>query len=244
MSTTSSNKSNPTSVPRNLTTFSKFVAPEPAPAPSTFANKLVKKQCVVGHWYSAAPDIFSDDVLTDREQMIDAVWMKGVCKALVAGATPPAPAQDFITLVAPAARDTLDKFEGGDKSAFAAFTTLYPTIASFPHLTSVALGTPLPDEVLAVVDLPEREQYVLVDLKATADATATRWVISPVRARPPPPRSTPPTVSRPLQRARRAARPWHCGAVSTRASSPRTLKPGGTSRSHLGPALLRNLELQ
>jgi len=182
MSTTSSNKSNPTSAPRKLTAFSKFVAPEPAPAPSTFANKFVKKQCVVGHWYSAAPDIFSDDVLTDHEQMIDAVWMKTVCKALVAGATPPAPAQDFITLLAPAARDTLDKFEGGDKSAFAAFTTLYPTIASFPHLTSVAPGTPLPAEVLAVVDLPEREEYELVDLPATADAPATRWVIAPVRA--------------------------------------------------------------
>jgi len=123
-------------------------------------------------------------VLTDREQMIDAVWMKGVCKALVAGATPPAPAQDFITALAPAARDTLDKFEGGDKSAFAAFTTLYPTIASFPQLTPVALGTPLPAEVLAVVNTPEREdfereEYELVDLSATNDAPATRWVISP-----------------------------------------------------------------
>lgn len=194
MSTTSSNMSNPTSAPRKLTAFSKFVAPEPAPAPGTFANKLVKKQCVVGHWYPAAPDIFSDDVLSDREQMIDAVWMKGVCKALVAGATPPAPAQDFITLVAPAARDTLDKFEGGDKSAFAAFTTLYPTIASFPHLTPVALGTPLPAEVLAVVDLPEREEYELVDLPATADAPATRWVISPVRA-PPAPQYAPDSLS-------------------------------------------------
>eukprot|EP00315_Gephyrocapsa_oceanica_P026172 CAMPEP_0185467712 /NCGR_PEP_ID=MMETSP1365-20130426/97367_1 /TAXON_ID=38817 /ORGANISM="Gephyrocapsa oceanica, Strain RCC1303" /LENGTH=211 /DNA_ID=CAMNT_0028074449 /DNA_START=102 /DNA_END=734 /DNA_ORIENTATION=+ len=205
--------SNPTSAPRKLTAFSKFVAPEPAPAPGTFANKFVNKQCVVGHWYSAAPDIFSDDVLTDREQMIDAVWMKGVCKALVAGATPPAPAQDFITALAPAARDTLDKFEGGeatppapaqdfitalapaardtldkfeggDKSAFAAFTTLYPTIASFPQLTPVALGTPLPAEVLAVVNTPEREdfereEYELVDLSATNDAPATRWVISP-----------------------------------------------------------------
>eukprot|EP00315_Gephyrocapsa_oceanica_P041626 CAMPEP_0185478908 /NCGR_PEP_ID=MMETSP1366-20130426/5093_1 /TAXON_ID=38817 /ORGANISM="Gephyrocapsa oceanica, Strain RCC1303" /LENGTH=193 /DNA_ID=CAMNT_0028086229 /DNA_START=32 /DNA_END=610 /DNA_ORIENTATION=- len=177
--------SNPTSAPRKLTAFSKFVAPEPAPAPGTFANKFVNKQCVVGHWYSAAPDIFSDDVLSDREQMVDAVWMKGVCKALVAGATPPAPAQDFITALAPAARDTLDKFEGGDKSAFAAFTTLYPIIASFPQLTRVAFGTPLPAEVLAVVNTPEREdfereEYELVDLSATNDAPATRWVISPV----------------------------------------------------------------
>ena len=75
------------------------------------------------------------------------------------------------------------------------------TIATFPQLIPFDFAeAALPAEVAAVLNEPEREEYVIVDVPAEGEEPARRFVIHPVRAPRPPPRAHSTTNSLPLQR--------------------------------------------
>jgi len=144
---------------------------------------FVSAQCVKGHWYFPVQDQVAEQEHTEMQKMLENEFMKSICSALVAAASPPVPAQEFICALAPAARDALDKYEQGEEGAFEGFITMFPTIATFPQLIPFDFAeAALPAEVAAVLNEPEREEYVIVDVPAEGEEPAQRFVIHPVRA--------------------------------------------------------------
>ena len=182
---------------RTITPHSKFLTTKPTPSPCTFANMFVSAQCVKGHWYFPVQDKCLEQEHTEMQKMLENEFMKSICTALVAAASPPVPAQEFICAIAPAARDALDKYEQGEEGAFEGFITMFPTIATFPQLIPFDFAeAALPAEVAAVLNEPEREEYVIVDVPAEGEEPARRFVIHPVRARRPRARTARQTLCR------------------------------------------------